>query len=152
MKHIFIFLIVASAAAFAPVYAQQASSGDAAADDPFARARRLIAAGQDDSGRAVVQAELNAAEPGSPRYVEALYWRAVLAATAAAAEHDLRTLVIEYPLSTYTDDALMRLAQLEMTRGENDQALAHLQRVVLEHAHSPSRPRASFWIDRKSVV
>ncbi|HEY9516741.1 MAG TPA: tetratricopeptide repeat protein, partial [Gemmatimonadaceae bacterium] len=159
MRHLPAILLAAGVAAFVPVLssAQQADSeapaGGAAneatsAGDVFARAQRLMAAGQEESGRALVQGELNAAPPGSARYVEALYWRAVLAATAADAERDLRTIIIEYPLSQRSDDALMRLAQLEMTRGENDQALEHLDRVVREHPHSASRPRASFWMAR----
>ncbi|HEY9450257.1 MAG TPA: SPOR domain-containing protein [Gemmatimonadaceae bacterium] len=159
MRHLPAILLAAGVAAFVPVLssAQQADSeapaGGAAneatsAGDIFARAQRLMAAGQEESGRALVQGELNAAPPGSARYVEALYWRAVLAATAADAERDLRTIIIEYPLSQRSDDALMRLAQLEMTRGENDQALEHLDRVVREHPHSASRPRASFWMAR----
>lgn len=174
MKHPLAILLVGSALAAAPASAQipdpvqarqaaaaaststpvpasatpGAPSATAATDDVFARARRLMAAGQDDSGRALVQGELNAADSGSARYVEALYWRAVLARTAADAERDLRTIVIEYPLSAQSDDALMRLAQLEMTRGENDRAMGHLERVVREHSRSASRPRASFWMAR----
>jgi cell division septation protein DedD len=120
----------------------------AAEDDVFERARRLVAAGQGDTGRNLIESELNAADSGSARYVEALYWRAVLAKTAADAERDLRTIVIYYPLSPQSDDALMRLAQLEMTRGEDEQAMGHLERVVLEHPRSASRPRASFWMAR----
>jgi cell division septation protein DedD len=120
----------------------------AAEDDVFERARRLVAAGQGDTGRNLIESELKAADSGSARYVEALYWRAVLARTAADAERDLRTIVIYYPLSDESDDALMRLAQLEMTRGEDEQALGHLERVVKEHPRSASRPRASFWMAR----
>jgi cell division septation protein DedD len=105
----------------------------------------MVAEGQGDAGRALVQAQLDAAPVGSPRYVEALYWRAVVAATAADAERDLRKIIIEYPLAPRSADALMRLAQLEMTRGDNDQALTHLERVVMEHPDSPVRARASFW-------
>lgn len=158
MRHLPAILLAAGVAASVPALAlaQQADSGttvaatgDApAADDVFARAQRLIAAGQEEAGRALVQSELASAPRGSARYVEALYWRAVVAATAADAERDLRTIIIEYPLSPRSDDALMRLAQLEMTRGENDQALAHLGRVVREHPRSASRPRASFWMAR----
>jgi tetratricopeptide (TPR) repeat protein len=107
-----------------------------------------VAAGQGDTGRNLIESELNAADSGSARYVEALYWRAVLAKTAADAERDLRTIVIYYPLSDESDDALMRLAQLEMTRGEDEQAMGHLERVVKEHPRSASRPRASFWMAR----
>jgi len=140
------------ASAQTPAQAQQAARAatpaPAAEDEVFERARRLVAAGQGDTGRNLIESELKAADSGSARYVEALYWRAVLATTAADAERDLRTIVIDYPLSPESDDALMRLAQLEMTRGEHEQAIGHLERVVREHPRSASRPRASFWMAR----
>ena len=95
-----------------------------------------------------MQHEFEQAPTASPRFVEALYWRAVVAATAADAERDLRTIIVDYPLSPWSVEALMRLAQLEMTRRDMDQALAHLNRVLVEHPNSPQRPRASFWIAR----
>lgn len=169
MRHLPVLLLAGGVLAAAPLHAQQepperntaqattqvqapahadTPAPAAARDDVFERARRLVAAGQGDTGRNLIQSELNAADSGSARYVEALYWRAVLAQTAADAERDLRTIVIEYPLSPESDDALMRLAQLEMTRGENEQAIGHLERVVREHPRSASRPRASFWMAR----
>lgn len=114
----------------------------------FLRVQRLAANGEGDAARRLVQQEFEAAPTASPRFVEALYWRAVVAATAADAERDLRTIIVDYPLSPWTVEALMRLAQLEMTRREMDQALAHLNRVVVEHPSSSARPRASFWIAR----
>jgi cell division protein FtsN len=120
----------------------------APSDTLFLRAQRMAAEGQGDAARALVQHEIDTASAGSPRYVDALYWRAVVAATAADAERDLRRIIIEFPLSPRNEDALLRLAQLEMTRGENDQALSHLQRLVIDHPASPSRARASFWMAR----
>jgi len=120
----------------------------ATSDTLFLRAQRMAAEGQGDAARALVQHEIDTASAGSPRYVDALYWRAVVAATAADAEKDLRRIIIEFPLSPRNEDALLRLAQLEMTRGDNDQALAHLQRLVIDHPTSQSRARASFWMAR----
>lgn len=117
-------------------------------DTIFRAAQRLAAQGQSDSARALVGLRLNTASPGSMDYVDALYWRAVLAATAADAERDLRTIVVTYPASARSADALMRLAQLELARGDRDQAVAHLQRIVIEHPDSPNRGRAAFWIAR----
>lgn len=119
-----------------------------ATDSVFLRAQRLVAEGQGDSGRALVQQALDSAPPGSSRYAEALYWHAVVAATAADAERDLRTIVVSYPLSARSADALLRLAQLEMTRGDDDQALEHLQRILVEHPDSPDKSRAEFWMAR----
>jgi len=117
-------------------------------DTIFVRAQRMAAEGQGDAARALVQHEIDVSPAGSPHYVDALYWRAVVASTAADAERDLRRIIIEYPLSPRNEDALLRLAQLEMTRGDNDQALTHLQRLVIDHPTSPSRARASFWMAR----
>ncbi|HEY2898405.1 MAG TPA: SPOR domain-containing protein [Gemmatimonadaceae bacterium] len=117
-------------------------------DSIFVHAQRMAAEGQGDAARALVQHEIDISPAGSPHYVDALYWRAVVASTAADAERDLRRIIIEYPLSPRNEDALLRLAQLEMTRGDNDQALAHLQRLVIDHPTSPSRARASFWMAR----
>ncbi|HEX5435597.1 MAG TPA: SPOR domain-containing protein [Gemmatimonadaceae bacterium] len=128
-----------------------ASRALAAPHDPdsiFHAAQQLITAGQSDSGRALVQAQLDSARMGSPQYVHALYWRAVLASTAAGAERDLRTIVVEYPLAPESADALMRLSQLEMARGDRHQALEHLDRLLLEHPNSPDRARAGFWMAR----
>jgi predicted negative regulator of RcsB-dependent stress response len=120
----------------------------ATADTVFLRVQRLAANGEGEAARALVQREFEQAPTASPRFIEALYWRAVVAATAADAERDLRTLIVDYPLSPWSVEALMRLAQLEMTRRDMDQALAHLNRVIIEHPNSPQRPRASFWIAR----
>ena len=142
--------VPAPAPAPAPVAAVSAAPTDSAVttDSVFLRVQRLAANGQGDEARALVQQEYEAAPTGSPRFVEALYWRAVVAPTAADAERDLRTIVVDYPLSPWAVDALMRLAQLELSRGQTDQAMAHLQRVVTEHGSSGARPRASFWIAR----
>lgn len=119
-----------------------------ATDTIFLRAQRLVSEGQGDAGRALVQAQLDAAPTGSPRFVEALYWRAVVGANVADVERDLRRIIIEYPLARRSEDALIRLAQLEMDRGERPQALAHLERLTLERPTSPNRARADYWIAR----
>lgn len=127
-----------------PVTAEAQTSAPPASDSVFLRAQRLVAAGQGAQGRAIVAQRLASAPPGSSRYAEALYWRAALAVTAADAERDLRNVVVEFPLSPWTADALMRLAQLELARGEKASALKHLDRIALEHASSASHARASF--------
>ncbi|MDQ3673475.1 MAG: hypothetical protein M3365_03740, partial [Gemmatimonadota bacterium] len=95
-------------------------------DTMFLRARRLVADGNGAAGRALADSLLAAATPGTPRYAEALFWRASVASTAAAAERDYRLLSIEYPLSPRAEEALLRLAQLEMARGDRSLALKHL--------------------------
>jgi cell division protein FtsN len=131
----------------APLAAQSADSA-LTTDSVFLRVQRLAANGQGDAARTLVQQEFEAAPTASPRFVEAMYWRAVVAPTAADAERDLRTIIVDYPLSPWAVPALMRLAQLEMTRREMDKALAHLDQVLVEHPTSTERPKASFWAAR----
>ena len=114
-------------------------------DSIFLRAQRMVTEGQGEAGRALVQRELDAAPAGSARLVEALFWRASLAATAADAERDYRRIIIEFPLAPRAGDALLRMGQLEMARGERDKAIEHFRRLALEHPMHAQRPRSSYW-------
>src|SRR5688500_18548999 len=131
---------------FAMLTAQQPDG--AAADTTFLSAQRLVVEGRGQEGRAIIARELAAAPEGSPRYVEALYWRAALAATAADAERDYKRIIIEFPVSRRAESALVGLAQLELARGDRSQAMQHLERVVREHPTGPSRARASVCMAR----
>lgn len=132
-----------------PVAALSAQPSDGTSTDTtFLAAQRLVVEGRGPEGRAIIARELAAAPEGSPRYVEALYWRAALAATAADAERDYKRIIIEFPVSLRAESALVGLAQLELARGDRSQAMQHLERVVREHPTGPSRARASFWMAR----
>lgn len=139
-------VLALSVAPFATLLAQQSDS--TVADTTFLAAQRLVVEGRGDEGRAIITRELTAAPDGSPRYVEALYWRAALASTAADAERDYKRIIIEFPASRRSESALVGLAQLELARGDRAQAMQHLERVVREHPSGPSRARASFWMAR----
>jgi hypothetical protein len=116
--------------------------------DVFARARRLVNDGDAKAGRALVDSALAAAPAGSPVYVEALYWRGVLAEEGDASRTDLLRVAIEFPLSPRASDALLRLAQLEFTRGDRVTALRHLDRLAREHPTSPVRAAGRYWTGR----
>lgn len=109
----------------------------------YERARQLVANGNGAAGRVLVDSMMTVAPPDSPAYAEALYWRAALAATGADAEADYRRIVVEYPLSPRAGDALLQLAQLEMTRGDRAAAAAHFERFFLEYPKHPERAKAS---------
>lgn len=123
-------------------------SGRPADDTVFARAQQLVAEGNGEAGRALVAAQLERATPGSPEYVEALFWRAALAATATEAEADYRRIIVEYSTSPRVEDALTRMAQLELARGRHADALRHLERLAREYPTSPSRARTHYWLAR----
>ncbi|MHB1096086.1 MAG: SPOR domain-containing protein [Gemmatimonadaceae bacterium] len=125
-----------------------ASVSAQAGADVFARARLLVNSGDARAGRALVDSALTAAAVGSPAYAEALYWRGVLAEEGEAARTDLLRVAIEFPLSPRAGDALLRLAQLEFTRGDRAAAQRHLDRLEREHPEAPSRAAGRYWTGR----
>jgi len=117
-------------------------------DTLFLRARRLVADGNGAAGRALVDSAVAAAAVGTTEYATALYWRGALSSTAADAERDYRRIIVEYPFSPHSGDALLALAQLEMARGEREPAIDHLQRFLLQRPNDPQRLRAGIWLGR----
>lgn len=138
------------AAAAVPLGAQGAPA--APSDAVFARAQRLVNEGRAAEGRALVDSVVRVTPTSSPRYPDALFWRASLAASAAEAERDYHRIAIEHPLSRRSADALVRLAQLEMARGDHAQAERHLERLMLEHPTSPGAPRWHYWLARARLA
>ena len=138
-------LVPAAAAAQTPVTPTSAAppaGPRTAADSLYLRAQRMVMNGAGTDGRAIVDSLLKAARPGSADHATALFWRAALAETAAEAERDYLRLTIEYPLSAHTSDALYRLGQLELTRGNRQLALSRFERLATSFPDSPQRPRA----------
>jgi cell division protein FtsN len=117
-------------------------------DPVFVRAQTLVSDGNGVAGRALIDSVIAVTPPTARLYPEALYWRASLAASAADAESDYRHIVVDYPLAPQAEDALLRLAQLELARGDRDGALRHLQRIQRDYPRSKSLARASYWTAR----
>ena len=114
----------------------------------FRRAVTLVNDGEGAAGRALLDSMVNAARPGSLELAEALYWRATVAPNAADAEQDYRRVILDHPLSPRVPDALLRLAQLELSRGDRENALRRLQRLDIEYPGYPARARTSYWLAR----
>ena len=117
-------------------------------DPVFVRAQALVSDGNGAAGRALIDSMIAATPPAAPLYPQALFWRASLAASAADAESDYKHIVVEYPLTPQAPDALLRLAQLELARGDREGALAHLQRIPRDYPNTKSLARANYWIAR----
>ena len=117
-------------------------------DTMYLHAHALVSRGQGAEGRALVDSLLLATPPATPAYAEGLFWRAVTASRAEDAERDYLRIVIEFPLSPRSEDALIRLAELEMMRGDRTRAQRHLQRLIIEHPNGAGRARASYWLAR----
>jgi cell division septation protein DedD len=143
MKHVI-------AAATAGLIALSAADAQdvAASDAVFRRAMQLVNDGEGAAGRALLDSMVTVAPPGSFEHAEALYWRASVAPSAMEAEQDYRRIILDHPLSPRIPDALLRLAQLELARGDRDNAIRHLQRLDLEYPTIPGRARTSFWLAR----
>lgn len=120
-------------------------------DSALHRAREMVTSGDAAAGRKVVDSVLAASANDAAMYAEALFWRGVLAGTAADAERSYRRLLIEAPLSERAEEALLQLAQLEGARGNRRAASDHLYRYMLSYGNSPERPargRVSLWLVR----
>lgn len=137
------FALIVLACTSGAVGAQQVEAGT-----PFERAQRLMASGDGMAARALVDSALRASPPGTAAYAEALYWRASFAPTAAEAEKDYLRISVEYTLSGRADDALFRLAQLELVRGDRTGGVRHLQRLLREHPGGNNEARAAFELAR----
>ena len=123
-----------NAASSAPAAHDTVSPAMAAADSALARVHQLVAEGKTALARAIVDSLLLATPSQSMAYASALYARASLATNADSAERDYRRITVEYSASPRASDALLRLAQLEIARGNRDQAAAHLARLTREQA------------------
>jgi len=104
--------------------------------------------GDAKAGRALVDSALAAAPAGSAGYAEALFWRGVLAEDADAMRTDLLRVAIEFPLSPRASDALLRLAQMEFTRGDRVSAQRYLDRLSRDHSESPLNAAGRYWAGR----
>ena len=118
------------------------------ADPVFVRAQTLVSDGNGAAGRALIDSLIAVTPSIAPLYPQALFWRATLAASAADAESDYKHIVVDYPLAPQAADALLRLAQLELARGDRDGALAHLQRIPRDYPRSKLLARSSYWTAR----
>ena len=112
--------------------AQDTAPPMTAGDSELVKAKELVTQGKTAEARALVQSVLSTAPPQSMTYASALYARASLATNADSAERDYRRITVEFSESPRAPDALLRLAQLELARGNRDQASAHLAKLTRE--------------------
>jgi cell division septation protein DedD len=115
---------------------------------------RLVAAvheaqeGQGDSARAKVQALLDSTSTTDSLYPEILYTQAMVAASAAEMRRQLQRVTVEYSASSWADDALLRLVQMDYATRNLEGAARNLERLKLDYAGSPLMPQASYWAAR----
>jgi len=131
------------------VFLAGASSVAAAQTDP-----RLVAAvrsaqeGQGDSARASIQRLLDATAPTDSLYPEILYTQAMVADNAGDMRRALQRVVVEYPTSVWSDDALVRLVQMDYATRSYDAAARNLERLRQDFPLTPLFPQAAYWAGR----
>jgi cell division septation protein DedD len=131
--------------AVAPQARAQAGAGD---DSIVVRVQRFASDGNPAAARALVDSVLVAAKEGSTSYVNALFARASIAESADAARKDYLRIALDYSISPRAEDALLRLAQLEIARGDRAAAKQYLERLALEHPAGVSRAQGAYWLGR----
>lgn len=137
---------LAAGAALAVLLTTPSPGRLSAQDTPAIRAAvRLAAEGRTDSARTLIGAVLARARPGDPVYVEALFWRARLAAEGESADRDLRRIVIEFGNSAWADDALLQLTQLAIAAGNPAAAVEYVARLRTDYPGSDLRAKAALW-------
>jgi hypothetical protein len=103
----------------------------------------LVQSGHVDSARAVVQRVLATLAPTDSVYPEALYTAGVLAPDAPTAARYLQRVVVEYGLSPWADDALLRLVQLHAAQGDPAATVQAAERLRRDYPDSPLLARAA---------
>jgi cell division septation protein DedD len=138
---------IAFAAGAGLAHAQAGGAGDST----LARVLRLASDGNVAAGRALADSVLGASKEGSPSYVDALFARASIAESADAARKDYLRIAVEYSTSPRAEDSLLRLAQMEIARGDRAAAKQYLERLALEHSGGASRAQGAYWLGRVQI-
>lgn len=140
-----LLLIAANAPA---VEAQNTESGGVAATVSAAvsaavqRARVMVDAGEGTKARELLDSVVKAVPRESNDAAEALYWRALLSEESAPAELDWKRIVVESPFSPRASEALLRLAELNQTRNNQQGVRQNVQQLLFDHPDAPERSRA----------
>jgi hypothetical protein len=84
-------------------------------------------------------------QPNDSLYPEILYTQAMVAGSAADMRRHLQQVVVEYPTSSWADDALLRLVQMDYATRSFEGAARNLERLRLDHPLTPLLAQAAYW-------
>jgi hypothetical protein len=122
-----------------------ASAAAGQTDPRLVAAVRSAQEGQGDSARSAVDRLLAATAPSDSLYPEILYTQAMVANTAADMRRHLQRVVVEHPTSSWVDDALLRLVQMDYATRSFDNAARNLERLRLDYPLTPLFAQAAYW-------
>jgi predicted Zn-dependent protease len=117
-------------------------------DARLVEAVRTAQEGRSDSARAVVQRLLAATPPTDSLYPEILYTQAMVAGEAGDMRKALQRVAVEYGTSSWADDALLRLVQMDYASRSYEPAARNVEKLRTDYPDSPLLPQASYWAAR----
>jgi cell division septation protein DedD len=120
----------------------------AQSDPRLVDAVRAAQEGRGDSARIAVDRLLAATSPTDSFYPEIIYTQAMVASSAADMRRHLQRVVVEYGASSWVDDALLRLVQMDYAVRNFDGAARSLERLRLDYPSTPLMPQAAYWAAR----
>ncbi len=124
------------------------SSATAQTDPRLVDAVRAAQEGRGDSARTTVDRLLAATPPTDTLYPQILYTQAMVAGTAGDMRRLLQRVTVEYGTSSWADDALLRLVQMDYATRNFDGAARNLERLKLDFPATPLLPQAAYWAGR----
>jgi cell division septation protein DedD len=117
-------------------------------DPRLVDAVRLAQEGNSDSARAEVSKLLSATAPTDTLYPEILYTQAMVAADAGQMRTLLQRVVVEHGASSWADEALLRLVQMDYATRNLEGAARNVERLRSDYPASPLLAQASYWAAR----
>jgi hypothetical protein len=124
------------------------SRGHAQTDPRLIEAVRQAQEGQGDSARAVVARLLSVTPATDSLYPQIVYTAAMVANDATEMRRQLQRVAVEYGSSSWADDALLRLVQMDYATRNLDGAARNLERLRLDYPATPLLPQAAYWAAR----
>jgi cell division protein FtsN len=140
--------LISAVAALFVVAALSAPSALSQTDPRLVEVIRHAQEGEGDSARVKVQRLLRATSPADTLYPQIVYTQAMVASDAADMRRQLQRVAVEYSSSSWADDALLRLVQLDYASANLDGAARNLERIRMDYPGSPLLPQASYWAAR----
>ena len=137
-----------AAAALVLALSGMASSATAQTDPRLVDAVRAAQEGRGDSARTTVDRLLAATPQTDTLYPQILYTQAMVAGTAGDMRRLLQRVTVEYGTSSWADDALLRLVQMDYATRNFDGAARNLERLKLDFPATPLLPQAAYWAGR----
>ncbi len=106
---------------------------------------RLAQDGYGDSARTLIAGILGRTPPTDSLYPQALYTAGSVARSGDDMRADFARIVVEYPQSSWADNASLRLVQLEYGSGDMANVVSRVTRMFTDYPASPLIPAAALW-------